>query len=385
MLLDKVPPDGYYTIGNQFYKNKQYALIDATKKNQEIHWNFHDSTFNQINWTQRPPGTLSQLYCERAQQIRDTYDYVTVWFSGGSDSWTVLNSFLSNGIHVDEVFTSFAFAARKVVDANIKNTDSANLLSEYEYAALPVLDYVRKNFPNTKVVVDDSTANYQTNVNEESLLFNNSRTSFMASHSKFGRQSVYETSVAKKHKKIAQVLGADKLMFGIENNNFYTWWTDSQGSLEYDENKNMEFFFSTPAFPTISVLQAHCLKDYFQNIVTTGKLDPTVFLGNRANIIRNIYSQACYPEFNTRTFQVDKQPGQIVSRDEFWVKDYNPRHYEKWRSENLALSLLIDKKYHRYDKNAELVGYRPFTSKKYLISELQGLTDKQISFMSQII
>ena len=26
MLLDKVSPNGYYTIGNQFYKNKQYAL-----------------------------------------------------------------------------------------------------------------------------------------------------------------------------------------------------------------------------------------------------------------------------------------------------------------------------------------------------------------------
>jgi len=61
-------------------------------------------SFN-VDWTKEPKESFKELCRQRAEQIRDTYDYVIVYFSGGSDSTTVMNAFLDNGIKIDEVVT----------------------------------------------------------------------------------------------------------------------------------------------------------------------------------------------------------------------------------------------------------------------------------------
>lgn len=63
---------------------------------------FH-SILEHANWETEPQESLSVLYKKRAQQIRDTYDYIVLYFSGGSDSITMLNAFMQNGIEIDEV------------------------------------------------------------------------------------------------------------------------------------------------------------------------------------------------------------------------------------------------------------------------------------------
>lgn len=60
------------------------------------------SSFDDVNWTE-PTETFKELCKQRAQQIRDSYDYIILSFSGGSDSTTVLNTFLENNIYIDEI------------------------------------------------------------------------------------------------------------------------------------------------------------------------------------------------------------------------------------------------------------------------------------------
>jgi hypothetical protein len=104
---------GYYEVGDKIYFNKIEAVRAASQTKQQLVWHFHDDVFGKFDWSIRPQGTLRDLYRERAQQIRDKYDYIIIYFSGGADSWTVLNSFLANGIHVDEVFTHAAIQLKE--------------------------------------------------------------------------------------------------------------------------------------------------------------------------------------------------------------------------------------------------------------------------------
>jgi hypothetical protein len=146
---------GYYQVGHNNYVKKTDALVAATKSRLPVHWNFHDDVYSAADWTRRPAGTLRELYRIRAQQLRDRYDYIVIHFSGGADSWTVLNSFLSNNIPVDEVYTRWARAERKYTKANALDRRECNLSSEYEYATEPVLKEIQKKFPNTCIYVDD--------------------------------------------------------------------------------------------------------------------------------------------------------------------------------------------------------------------------------------
>jgi len=58
-----------------------------------------------IDWTKEPKKSLKELMRQHAQLIRDSYDYIILYFSGGSDSTTMVNAFLDNNIYVDEIVT----------------------------------------------------------------------------------------------------------------------------------------------------------------------------------------------------------------------------------------------------------------------------------------
>lgn len=97
---------GYYRVGEYKTYSKVEAIELAHRQNQPwIDWHFNDLEFSAYDWTQEPTQSLPQLYAQRAQQIRDTYDYVVLFYSGGSDSTNMLDAFVNNGIAIDEIVT----------------------------------------------------------------------------------------------------------------------------------------------------------------------------------------------------------------------------------------------------------------------------------------
>lgn len=108
MLAPKVnfTPDqfGYYTVGSTFKTYSKLAAIEEMARTGiHLDWNFNREVFESYDWKQEPVESLTELYRQRAQQIRDSYDYVVLFYSGGADSWNILNTFLSNNIKIDEI------------------------------------------------------------------------------------------------------------------------------------------------------------------------------------------------------------------------------------------------------------------------------------------
>lgn len=100
---------GYYKFGNKIYLSRQDMLDDAMlllSKNYSLplmQFIFNEEVFDKIDWTIEPSFSLKELYTQRAQQLRDDYDYLILSYSGGSDSHEILGTFLENNIFIDEI------------------------------------------------------------------------------------------------------------------------------------------------------------------------------------------------------------------------------------------------------------------------------------------
>jgi hypothetical protein len=321
---------GTYHVGNNVYVNKIDALAESTKTKLPVEYKFYDDVYTKYNWCLRPQGSLPELYRQRAQQIRDSYDYVVVHFSGGADSWTALHSFLSNGIHVDEVYTRWPFAERKYTPADPTSRHDSNLTSEFEYAVVPVLDDISKRFPNTLIYIDDYSEEYEKDFRENNLA-NSSHYMAMGTFFRFSRKSPQEISAAKNNKRIVVVQGFEKTPVYIHDGEFYAYFMDRYGAADPDPERTTEGFFWSPMMPEIAIAQAHELKYYYETSASQDEITAIMQIADKSTTPRETYIKVCYPHYNLGTFQVGKPLGSIAQRHDFWVRKHNPRYFESWK------------------------------------------------------
>jgi len=166
MIYDKIIADkmsfdinaGYWYVNNRYFFNKAECLRYATEiRNMDVRFNFFDDFYSTVDWTHEPAESLEQIYANRARQLREKYDYIVIAFTGGSDSANVVNSFLNNGLHIDEIITCYPVEVieKLLPTFSNKDTSAANLMFEYTEAALPMLKQVAKYYPNVKISVMD--------------------------------------------------------------------------------------------------------------------------------------------------------------------------------------------------------------------------------------
>ena len=98
-MLDNTPDRfGYYTVGTFKTYSKLMAILEHEKTGVHPQWHFNDEEFSAHDWKQEPQESLVELYRRRAQQIRDRYDYLVLFYSGGADSTNILQTFINNDI-----------------------------------------------------------------------------------------------------------------------------------------------------------------------------------------------------------------------------------------------------------------------------------------------
>ena len=95
MIPEHVKKLGYYQHNGNDYPNKWEALANCPA-GEHVHWNFNDEIYSKYDWSKEPIHDLYELYKMRAIQIREEYDNVIVYFSGGIDSVCAIRSFLDN-------------------------------------------------------------------------------------------------------------------------------------------------------------------------------------------------------------------------------------------------------------------------------------------------
>jgi hypothetical protein len=156
---------GYYEVGNNRYLHKLSAYRAADYNLANIKFVFNDHEFDSYDWTQDPDPNvgLTEFYRQRAQALRDKYEYLVLMYSGGPDSKNVLDCFLQNNIQIDEVINFNSFEKTRHCQGTINNAD-------YVYNAQPTLEELRRTNPEIRITVADEidiTQRYQQRLQQQ--------------------------------------------------------------------------------------------------------------------------------------------------------------------------------------------------------------------------
>jgi hypothetical protein len=257
---------GYYSVdGVSFGTGKVSAVLEAQKTGAEVKWHFFDDAFSKVNWLSEPETSLDTLYYLRAQQIRNSYDYVIVFLSGGADSNNVIRTFLNNNIHVDEVIAMIPESGMKNFIADDNNYSAGNVMSETKYAQYPILHEVHTKSPNTKITVIDFFDRLL-NLESDRWIYETEGDLIGMSGGQYGRLDSlpHLVNIAEQGKRIASVWGTDKPVLGFGNNgSVFTIIADSPVYLpKYPfktvyPNVDRILFYYNADLPELMVKQAH--------------------------------------------------------------------------------------------------------------------------------
>jgi hypothetical protein len=94
---------GYWICGGHVFHSKHLVAIHASQTNQPYQYVFNDSSLVTKTWDQEPTESIQELYKRRALQLREKYDHLILFYSGGADSKNILQTCLNNDIRIDEV------------------------------------------------------------------------------------------------------------------------------------------------------------------------------------------------------------------------------------------------------------------------------------------
>ena len=352
---------GYYLLGDKIYYNKFHALVDEAKQSEhEVKWFFNEDKLFRVNWTVEPDADIRELYRQRAQQLRDTYDYIRLECSGGSDSATVAYAFLLNGIHLDEVVFRYPKAGEKGLVGNAFDLSCENTLSEWEFAAKPLLDWISTKHPTTKITIHDYTEDMlaDEDTRDESWIFK-TRHFLQPGHYAKHKLTDAHKKLNDQGSKVCVLFGIDKPKVCIKDDKFWLYFTD-QPTGENDPdlggytNMTNEYFFWSPDLPELLVKQAHIIKNWFM-MPQNHKMQSLLRWPNGNFATRTIYEQAIksiiYPDYDSNTFQVVKSTNNIHNEMDYWFHT-NFKDTQSHRIWEAGINYLLD------NVNDRHIGYR---------------------------
>lgn len=266
---------GYYTVGDFKTYSKLEAIELSGKIKKPLQWRFNQAEFDQFDWTQEPPGSLEFWYKKRAQQIREKYDYIVIWYSGGADSHNVLMSFVRNNIFVDEI------AQYHNLDGDGGNKRTFLNEEVFETSAPITQNLIANNpiYKHTKHrLVDLSTVQAKV-LNQDGNKWDyfykiGTHPSPNALSRSYLRESVsdYQTLIDQ-GKRVCFIHGSEKPCVQQNNNQWYVCFSDMVDNAVNPRTQMLdrdwehdELFYWTPDMPQLAAKQAHVVKRFLTHL-----------------------------------------------------------------------------------------------------------------------
>ncbi len=387
---------GFYKVGGRAFLSKIDALLHSTNTNQKPIYHYHDEVWDLALKSYRfnPNTSFLDLYKQRAQMVRDSFDYLVLHFSGGVDSTTVLQSFVHNNIRLDEVYVRWPI---KLINStkytpDPYNRNATNMLSEWDFSIKPKLDWLRANHPEVKIVIEDWTDELY-RVKSDTF----SETLFRKHNHNFGLANfIYSEMVSKtsleaqsKGLEVAHIYGAEKPMITYDaiTDAFYMYFTDintASVGFQHSFNKfntlNRVDFYHSTNLPELTISRATAMALHIRRNPSllylvdssNAKLDSEE-RSKRSDKFQKLCAKVIYPNWDTSTFQVDKI-------------DVSNRLYHPWyhyvfnniefidkqkRIESVFkdITLGLSDNFKSFDNNDNAVGVLPIRTKFFRLNE----------------
>jgi len=340
---------GFYVCDGKIFDSKIQACIYGSLFDKEVNWNFNLEFFNSYNWTVEPELSLDQLYDLRAKQLRETYDYIIISYSGGADSHNLLMSFIRQGLHVDEIIVNTMERGNKYFkDIKYDFSSKSAPATEHILQTIPRLREISSIIPNTKINILDLT-DYLfegfKNIGDGSWVLNKREKLNPINLTRYNY--LYFNEIRKKFdkdKKIAIILGVEKprIFIHSKTKEIILRFTDGAANVagvvadhlkEYP-NTTVEYFYWSPEAAPIISKQAHVIKKWLTmnperiNLWIGDRLSKEIYRIYHERIYRNIL----YSTWKEDWFQADKSVKDWYSEfDDWFIQDYQGTiHHNIW-------------------------------------------------------
>jgi hypothetical protein len=313
--------------GKLFYRKRDALLYASANDSPEVTWEFYDSIWDSFDKTRLGKQSLKELYKQRAQQLRDKYDYLILAYSGGSDSHNVLMSFLSNNIKIDQIFVSFPFKyinSDKHTPNSIDKTPE-NLQSEWNLCVKPTLEYLAKHHPDVKVDYGDWMNLLTPEFFKEDTYLKTAWTGTAAQMARFLNYSEMGMKEVDKGRKVATIWGFEKPFVGMnDKRQVFMFFNDQAMLLTTNSVGAFEPFYWTTDLPDLPYEMAYQQYLYFK---TTPIMQRFLF-GKHSRfphrllleVHREIIWDTCYSDtWDKRKFQTGKTNAPMRTDRDFFI------------------------------------------------------------------
>lgn len=312
---------GYWEVCGKKYTNKLQAVMAAVPQGHWIHWNFNDDTFGKHNWTQEPTLSLQQLYDARARSIREKYSFVALEFSGGTDSWNILNSFCRQGLKVDLVI-------HRVIQSQVgdrSDQSARNIWAEGKFQAWRSFLQFQELVPDMKWATWDIekcvTDSWRQGARDilSTNAFDPMKINGDLDINPFGIPDLPST---------AYIFGIDKPVVELYHDGWYIVFYDDPSTSKCTIERALSgvgwhdlFFYWDPDCVPLLIKQAHTVMNFFRK--HPGHENLIRSLGSRDQQHKNLITSLIYPEYR-EFWQTSKITGMVCSDRDAWFQDkYN--------------------------------------------------------------
>lgn len=242
----------YYTDNNKFHNPfAMFSYAALHTPNTATSFYFYDKEFASLDWATEPSESFELLMETRARQLREKYNRLVLFFSGGTDSVTIYNTYKRLNIHLDEIVIgyheddSYGHSAKCVQWLQDNIYDSTTVITALSRDGYPVR---YESFKDDFLV--DNSFRYAVNT------FNGTYESI---------RQIQDSAVFKNNNSVV-ILGLEKPHVFFKDGAWYTAHLDKLFApfLNIDST---EWFFITPELPELHLKQVHLLKKYAQQFV----------------------------------------------------------------------------------------------------------------------
>ncbi len=379
---------GKYVVNNVFYEDKISAILDASKTGADISWAWNCPGYDNLDWTVDDNWSLRSQYRARAQQLRDSYNWLTLSYSGGADSWNVLNSFLSNKIHLDEILCRWPIrATEEKYTPNKHNLSSLNHVSEWDFCIKPDLAWIASAHPEIKITLHDWSNDLMNTYDDSYVL--RSRGDLLPGHT--NRWDIFtdsERRLLDLGKKSCLIVGSEKPQIAAKGSKIYCYFLDHLANTHTHTNDDLERktepFYWTDDMPTITKTQARLIFRALQENPDMVELIQwgSSYSPQRKDIWNQFVKKIIYPEYDHTRFQSNKYTGTIedfLNPETDKIEDFewawlmsgkiNNRLSQSWRFHTQSLIDSIGPKYLSY-RDQKINGLMNFVSEFYFVGDI---------------
>jgi hypothetical protein len=369
---------GYYTAGNLKFFRKLEAIEYELKTGEEFHWNFNDEVYSCHDWTVEPTETLEELYRQRAQELRDRYDYLVLYYSGGADSNNILQTCLKYKIRIDEIVSYVNYSATGD-KFNFMNGEIFNVAAVKHQEALVHQPWIKHR-------VIDLCQHIVDYFNQPDIKFDwiyDMRSIFnpnCAVHQDMKLTVPEWKQMFDIGKRVGFIYGCDKPRLVKENGKFYFYFVDLLDNSVSGRVQSLdrpwefnELFYWDPACVKMIIKQAHVLKRFLNSVPLTDTAittDPQYLIQIKVDddvdhwLKMDAVHSLIYPFWTPTPYQIKASNLILTPRDQwFFEMRGNEVARYAWDISIKKLLKFIPSKYR------STTGLKVFNSKRYCIDK----------------